>query len=1011
MIRHIIHRPIAVSMFVIAITMLGIVAIQFIPVSLMPEIEIPRITVQVNSPGTSVTEVEQRMVSPLRHQLAQVAGLKEIETESRMDAGTLTLKFEPGEDMSLLFIDVNEKIDRAMNSMPKEMERPKVIKTGVMDIPAFYLDINLKKGYHTPLRFAELGRFVRNVIAKRIEQLPQTAMVDVSGTIRTEIHCIPDLQKIEAMGLETSHIEQAINDNNIVLEALSVVSGIYRYSIHFDSQILNKTDIENIYISHNGRLIQLKELCSINEVPAVRNGYVRHNGEDAITLAVVKQNDAQMEDLQESINILLEEFRTEYPNIEFNITRDQTQLLTYSIDSLKENLYAGALLACFVLFFFMRNWRMPLLIIITIPLSLILTLLTFYIMGITINIISLSGLILGIGMIVDNSIIVIDNIVQKRNNGLPMHEAIPIGVKEVFTPMLSSVLTTCSVFIPLIFLSGTAGALFYDQAMGISVALFASLLVAVLVIPVYFYVLFKHQGDKLNKKVTKLNFTDKWLYRQYKIGMKGVLRHAKLCCGVFVGTLVIMVGIYHVIKKERLPNIEHLDTLVTIDWNKGISTSENDRRVKELLHHVGKYIETSTSMAGTQEFLLSHTPDIASNEAVCYLKAADKVHLDSAKWCITEYLSLHYPESKVNFNVSGNIYDLIFSSDKADLEIRLQSEQGERPSVKEVKEVVKKLQEIFPMAGIQPVATEENVKYMADVEQLAVYKISYQQLYNRLRELVNSRSIYEINSGSESVSVIIGMEQRDATTLLSHTITNNDGVEIPLSYFVKENHVEHFKQQTAGSEGEYYPIRIIGDDSTIEKIIEEMTTLTERKENTLRATYVGDYFESRQMITELIACLFVAVALLYFILAAQFESLVQPLIILTELLVDIGCVMIVLFVLGESLNLMSMIGLVVMSGIVINDSILKVDSINGLYRSGHSLIRAVIQAGNSRLKPIIMTSLTTILAILPFLHRGDMGSDMQYPLSLTLIIGMIVGTLVSLFFIPLVYYLIYYKKK
>jgi multidrug efflux pump subunit AcrB len=174
---------------------------------------------------------------------------------------------------------------------------------------------------------------------------------------------------------------------------------------------------------------------------------------------------------------------------------------------------------------------------------------------------------------------------------------------------------------------------------------------------------------------------------------------------------------------------------------------------------------------------------------------------------------------------------------------------------------------------------------------------------------------------------------------------------------------------------------------------------------------VGDYYESRQMIGELAVCLLVAVALLYFILAAQFESLVQPLIILTELVVDIGGVMVVLYFCGESLNLMSMIGLVTMSGIIINDSILKVDTINRLYRSGHSLLRAVLQAGHSRLKPILMTSLTTILAILPFLHRGDMGSDMQFPLSLTLIVGMVVGTLVSIFFIPLVYHLIYYKKK
>lgn len=1010
MVQKIIQRPIAISMIVIALTVLGIVATKYIPVSLMPEIDIPRITVQVHSPGSSVTEIEQQMVNPLRHQLAQVAGLKDIETESRMDAGTLTLVFDPGENMDMLFIDVNEKVDRAMNSMPKEMERPRVIKASAMDIPAFYLDVKLKDKAHTPLQFAELGMFARNVISKRIEQLPQTAMVDVSGTVGTEIQCIPDLLKMESLGLSSSHIEQAIQENDIVLGALSVASGIYRYSIHFDSQILNKSDIEEVYLNLGDRLIQIKDICTVKEMPMVRNGFVRNNGEDAVTLAVIKQNDAQMEDLQASIETLLNNLRHEYPDIDFIITRDQTALLTYSMDNLEGNLYMGALLACIVLFLFMRNWRMPLLIIITIPLSLILTLLVFYLMDITINIISLSGLILGMGMIVDNSIIVIDNIVQKQNEGLSLRAAVPKGVKEVFTPMLSSVLTTCSVFIPLIFLSGTAGALFYDQAMGITIALFSSLLVAVTVIPVYFYAFFK-KVEKVPDAVVGNGFADKWLYRYYELGMKWVLRHTKSCCVCFAVTCIISFLIYPLLQKERLPYIEHSDALVFIDWNKGISATENDTRIQTVFAHAEKHLETYTAMAGTQEFLLSHTPDITTNEAVCYMKAFSTSSLDSAKRDVAEYVSDHYPNSKVEFGVSGNIYDLIFSSGKADLEIRLQRKEGGRPSVEEARKTVRRLQALYPSAHIQPVATEENLQYVADVEQMAIHKVSYRQLYSRLRELVNNHSVHEINSGAQSVPVIVGVEQRDAATLLSQSITNADGVDIPMSYLIQEKKIENFKRQTAGSDGEYYPIQITGTDKTIERVVESVEKLMDEKDCKLRATFTGDYYDSRKLIGEMLVCLTVAVLLLYFILAAQFESLVQPLIILTELVIDIGAVMIVLFLSGESLNLMSMIGLVVMSGIIINDSILKVDTINRFRRSGYSLLRATMLAGHSRLKPIIMTSLTTILAILPFLHRGDMGSDMQFPLSLTLVVGMAIGTLVSVFFIPLVYYLIYRKKK
>ena len=290
------------------------------------------------------------------------------------------------------------------------------------------------------------------------------------------------------MGLDMETLSKAIQSNNITLGALSVVDGLYRYNIHFDSQLLNREDIENVYINHEGRLVQLKDLCRVEEKLASRAGLVRHDGKNAVTMAVIKQNDAQMEDLQESIEGLVEDLRKEYPDISFDLTRDQTRLLTYSIDNLEQNLYVGAVLACLVLFLFMKDWRLPLLIIITIPLTLIVTLLSFHLLDISLNIISLSGLILGVGMIVDNSIIVIDNVMQRWRQGMPLADALVKGTNEVFTPMLSSVLTTCSVFVPLIFLSGIAGALFYDQAMGVTIALFASLFVAVLVIPVYFMV-------------------------------------------------------------------------------------------------------------------------------------------------------------------------------------------------------------------------------------------------------------------------------------------------------------------------------------------------------------------------------------------------------------------------------------------------------------------------------------------------------------------------------------------
>ena len=998
-------RPIAVTMCLIAVVVMGCLALHYIPVSLMPDVDVPQITVQANMPGYSAREIDRDVISPLRGQLMQVAGVKDIRSESRMDAGYVMMTFEPGSNIDLLFIEVNEKIDRTMNTMPKDMERPKVIKASAMDIPAFYLDVWLKNESND-LAFAQLGRFAKGVVSKRIEQLPQTAMVDISGTVGTEITCLPYYDKMQTLGLTTHDLETAIQKNNITLEALSVVDGLYRYNIHFDSQLLTKDDVANIYINHDGRLLQLKDLCSIEERVAQRNGIDRHGKQNAVTMAIIKQNDAQMADLQQSMDNLLEDMKKEYPEIEFELTRDQTYLLTYTISNLKANLYVGVLLACLILFLFMRQWRLSLLIVMTIPLSLILTLLCFYVLRISMNIISLSGLILGVGMIVDNSIIVIDNVMRRWREGDRLQTAIVKGTKEVFAPMLSSVLTTCSVFVPLIFLSGVAGTLFYDQAMGVTIALFASLAVATLVIPVYFHLLFKKkkQAPVVANKSTVM-------YHPYEKVMRWVFRHAKICL-LMLACMVPLTGvIFWQIEKERMPSVEQDDMLMTIDWNMGISAVENDRRVMDLMDALGDEVETSTSMAGTQEFLLSHTKDITASEAIVYVKAKSVEGLEQIKEKVVGELQQKYPTASVTFGESGNLYNMIFSTDEADLEIHLQDLDGRRPGIASARQFTDSLRARFPGITVMPVVTETNIRYVADMEQMAVYKVGYDQLYSRLKEQMSRNRIFEINDGAQSVPVIVGTDDKESSRILNSTVKNSEGTDIPIAYLVKEAKGEDYKRLPAGNGGEFYSIDLNATDKEVEQVMDYVENQVHQPKSELSASFAGGYFTSRQLIGELALVLSVALALLYFILAAQFESFIQPLIILLEMVVDVFFVIAALWLLGESVNVMSMIGIVVMSGIIINDSILKIDTINRLRRGGMPLLRAIMTAGHNRLKPIIMTSLTTMLAILPFLHRGDMGSALQYPLSLTIIVGMGIGTMVSLFMIPLFYYLIYKNRK
>ena len=343
------------------------------------------------------------------------------------------------------------------------------------------------------------------------------------------------------------------------------------------------------------------------------------------------------------------------------------------------------------------------------------------------------------------------------------------------------------------------------------------------------------------------------------------------------------------------------------------------------------------------------------------------------------------------------------------LVIRLQDADGGRPAVSQARAFTDSLRRRFPEVYVPQVAVDGNMRCQADIWQMALYGISYQSLLTRLRELTGSNRVLEINDGDHTMPVIIGAGGADRESIMCSSVTNDQGVPVPVSLILKDTVQTDYKRLYASANGAYYPVQLDTDGPTARRIMAWADSLRAAG-SPISLSYTGDYFASRELVGELLVVLTVALLLLFFIMAAQFESLVQPLIILSEIVLDCFVVLLVMQPLGISLNLMSMIGIIVMSGIVINDSILKIDTINRLRRGGMSTLRAILTAGHERLRPILMTSATTMFAVLPFLSRGDLGSDLQYPLSVTTIIGMSIGTLVSLFFVPLLYYIIYRRK-
>jgi multidrug efflux pump subunit AcrB len=1007
MVKFLITRPVAVIMTFLAVIMLGIVASGRLPVSLMPDIDIPEITVAVSRPDVSSRELENSVVSVLRRNLLQVPGLDNIQSESRNGSALIRLTFQFGNDINLAFMEVNEKIDGAMNSLPRDLERPRVIKASATDIPVFMLNITLADNKAGDEKFTELSEFAETVIKKRIEQLPEVAMADITGQIKREIYILPDKKKMQSLGISENDITQAVTLNNINIGSILVKDGKYLYNLEFSSYLKETEDIRNIYLKAGDRLLQLKDFAEIGVRQEQPRGLYYSNNKRGISLAIIKESTAKMSGLESKMTEMISLFRKDYPQMEFEISQDQTRLLDYSLSNLKQSLLAGGILAFFIMFFFLKDAKSPLIIGFSIPATLVISLLFFYLAGLSINVVSLAGLILGIGMMIDNSIVVIENITQWIDRGLSLTEACVKGTNEVITPLISSVLTTCAVFIPLIFLSGISGALFYDQAVAIVIGQGVSLLVGITLLPTIYYLLYKNgKVGKMTKFVQKINL--KGLESWYEGGMDFFFRYRTATMITFLAIILLMVWLFATMEKEKFPSIRQDELIIAVDWNENIDAAENLKRVKEMLESSGNVIVQSNSFIGEQQFLFNRDYDQSYTEAKIYLKATDYTVTKEIEKSLHRFMSAGYPGAVITVSPQQNIFEKIFSATESPLvvEVSLMKEK-EVPPVPQMLGIIDRLNKRWPDAGISLPPLEDKILLKIDPDKLLLYDVNPNTLYSTLKTSLNSNNIGELRASYEILPIVLsGKEKQISDILSSEFVPNKTGLSIPVSEIVNIQRVHDYKTIKGGLHSEYVPVAMnIRTNKPAVLTAEIRTMLT--ADRTIDVNFGGALLTGQKLFRELAIVLIVALLLLYFILAAQFESLTQPIIVLLEIPIDIAGALLLVKLWGGTINLMAMIGLIVMSGVIINDSILKVDTINNLRKEGMKLKEAIYTAGSRRLKPIIMVAMASLVSTGPILFSSGIGAELQKPMALALIGGMSLGTVVSLFFIPLAYWYIY----
>jgi multidrug efflux pump subunit AcrB len=1003
MVKFLLSRPIAVGMTFLALLIFSVILFRTLPISLLPPIDVPQIVIKVNYPNSSPESIEQNVLSPIREGMVTLNGLQDLESKAGSEVGDVRLTFDFQTRMELAYIEVNEKIDRLTNNLPQDMPRPQVVRINSNDIPIVRLQVIPKEG----VDFAEVSLLTENVIKKRLEQLEGVALVDINGRQEKVITVTPNKPLMSGLGLREADLIRAINDGNSELPGISVEDGQFRYFLRLASKLETAEDVGNLPVhGPSGNIVTLSKVATVEHALSKPTGFHLFQDKEGLVVTVHKQTSAKMNETMPLIYEAVELFKVDYPQVDFELTQDQSSLLNAGINNLQTSLLFGGLFAFAILFVFMGNYRTPIIIGISLPSSLVISFMVFYFFDISINVISLSGLALGLGMLIDNAIIVLDNINRKREEGLPLFEACVSGVNEVQSALISSVLTTLAVFVPLVFLSGVAGALFYDQAVSVAAILCVSLLVAFILLPLLYFLLFKNKEKSVAKEDSRLF---KGLLKGYKKVFQGLFAHPGWSLMFLFLLIPLLLGTVKFLKVEGLPPIEKFDVLISLDWNKPIDASQNKDRIQSLLAQLEGNFTVAESDLGLRQFIL-YEGENAIQQADLYLMFADDEAKESVSRQLERFFRQNYPQASLAINDAPNAFDQLFNSNRPYFEVRLKNLESKRPiNASQMNQWM----EQFPVEtwtkgpGLQE---GSSVIFKTDLEKLALYGLEVNQLIMSIEQLFGNYLITDIRQFGEIIPIQLRNDQLDFQTLLkSNYIYGEEGIAYSLNEFITYSYDSHYKYVTSDRYGIYQSLNLDVSEPTKH----EADICSWGTERDLAVDFTGQYFQDQETIKQLMGILMISILLLYFILAAQFESFLQPLIVVFTLPLGVGGAFLVLWLTGTSLNVMSAIGLVVMLGIMVNDAILKIDTINRLrvtyqvkdgMETRAALTKALYHAGEIRLKPIVMTSITTILALIPVVFSAGLGADLQRPLVFSVIGGLTIGTFTALYFVPLAYW-------
>ena len=987
-----IRKPATTIMFIISMIFFGFLGLRKMPVEMLPNINKPTVRIRIKWDGATPDDVDKMITRKIEDVLPNVEGIVEYSSESSAETSLIFIKFKYGTDVETKITLIQNELNQIRNKFPDDMKEPSIRKSSSSDIPA--LTFTLYGG-----DMMEMRSYVENNLKPMLERLEGVSEIDVYGGQEQEVAIEIDPDKLENYNLSIVDVYNKMKNSSINIPGGILREGEKEYLIKIEAEIETADEIKEIILSNkDGHLLKLKDIANIKVAPKDVKSIYRKNGEDSIVVIISKTDGGNAISIVNNSKKLLEKNRGSLPlNTKLNYEFDSSITINNSINNVKNSGIQGLVLASLILFVFLKSISATLIIAVAIPISIIFTFFLLNMQGISINLISLMGLSLGIGMLVDNSVVVVDNIFRHMTElGKGKIQAAKDGAKEMALPVLASTMTTVAAFLPLVFQEGLAKEQFNNLCYAISYSLLASLIISLTFVPMI--------ASKIMDQKKNLNAEGKIMTTFRKIYVNSLKWSIRRRGIVLLILFALFSGSLYVASKlggRFTPTIDEGRYAVVAKLPSGSDVNKGDR--------IGKILEEKVK---DLPFVVDYTVSANGTSSILNINAGLKTSREESMSDILKKLRetfVEIPDMELTiapgyrFGTRG-LYDLefeLYSDNEAQLQII--SEQ--------LKEQIKKIDGIYDVTSSFEGGKPEG-KFYINREKAEYYGLDVKDIATMIQTQILGGTPIKINSDNSEIDVTLKLQKkyRESTGLiLDSRITLKSGENIRIS------DVAEFRAEEGPSKIEkkdkkkkiviYANMKNELDLKTAQELVIQTLEDMGYPEGITYGTG-GKSADMAEMSEQLQYTFMIAVFLIYFILVWQFESFIMPFVIILSIPLSTTGAFYALYLAGLSIDAMVSVGFVMLAGIVVNNAIVLIDFINFRREVGDNMNKALITAGKTRLRPILMTTLTTVLGMLPLMFSNGEGSEIYKGMSFVVVFGLSAATLLTLIVIPIFYYFI-----